>query len=636
VSAEDSGVAVALLYEAREFGEQLRQTLDSLGLPVVYEAPARALDRAVLERSHASVIVVNLDAHDDPDLDEVYRLLDDTRYRVVFNDSEVSSSLSGWDQARWMRHLVAKIIGAADIDPPRPHGAESVPAPPTLRTAPAAQATAIGAAEMQHAAAPLATEFPGGSPAARNVIGPDARSDGIDVALPAMPDGEGGSTAAEHSDAASADVAGASVADTGLDFDFDFDSAAAEAATATKPDVAPMPGADDGLDFEFEFDGAAAAEKTAATTPTPTPAVPQVPAADDGLDFDFEFDGDLSALLAPDAGETGATSAADVPDFDSMASAGTPAPASSHALDFAFDDTVAGETAVASGMVGTGAPPVFADASDWALEDIFDGDAPAPPAPAVRASATDFGIQTLRAEEFLAPEVDAANARAFPAEPELSLELIPLEEAVAPAAIDTGGHESRLEAPQAKVRRVWVLGASIGGPEAVREFLAALPRDYPALFLLAQHLGEEFVDLLAKQLAQATALTVRTPTHGERVGHGEVIIMPVAQRLRVDPFGVVVVDREADETMYRPSIDRVLRDAADRFGANAGAIVFSGMSDDAVEGCRYLAAKGGVVYAQHPDSCVVSTMIDGVCEAGVVGFLGSPQELADKLLGDPA
>jgi chemosensory pili system protein ChpB (putative protein-glutamate methylesterase) len=78
----------------------------------------------------------------------------------------------------------------------------------------------------------------------------------------------------------------------------------------------------------------------------------------------------------------------------------------------------------------------------------------------------------------------------------------------------------------------------------------------------------------------------------------------------------------------------VLRDVADRFGANAGAIIFSGMSSDAVEGSRYLVEKGGRVYAQSPDSCVVSTMVDGVSEAGLVGFIGSPLELAEKLLAE--
>jgi len=63
--------------------------------------------------------------------------------------------------------------------------------------------------------------------------------------------------------------------------------------------------------------------------------------------------------------------------------------------------------------------------------------------------------------------------------------------------------------------------------------------------------------------------------------------------------------------------------------------VFSGMSTDAVEGSQYLADKGGRVYVQNPDTCVVSSMVDAVVDAGIVGFVGSPKELAEKLLAEP-
>jgi len=125
---------------------------------------------------------------------------------------------------------------------------------------------------------------------------------------------------------------------------------------------------------------------------------------------------------------------------------------------------------------------------------------------------------------------------------------------------------------------------------------------------------------------------VRTPTHGERVGHGEVVIVPTTHRLQVDPEGIVVLERTNNEGAYSPSIDLVLRDVADRYGTHAGAIIFSGMTTDSVEGCKYLAGKGGTIFAQHPDSCVVSSMIDGAVEAGVVKFLGTPRELAEQLL----
>jgi two-component system chemotaxis response regulator CheB/chemosensory pili system protein ChpB (putative protein-glutamate methylesterase) len=138
--------------------------------------------------------------------------------------------------------------------------------------------------------------------------------------------------------------------------------------------------------------------------------------------------------------------------------------------------------------------------------------------------------------------------------------------------------------------------------------------------------------MMARQLAQVTKMTVRTPAHGDRVGHGDIVVIPPGKRLRVDAQGVVALERIVERTTYRPSIDRVLRDVADRFGANAGAIVFSGMGEDAIEGCKYLTEKGGVVYVQDPASCAISTMVKGVRAAGVASFVGSPRKLAEKLL----
>jgi two-component system chemotaxis response regulator CheB/chemosensory pili system protein ChpB (putative protein-glutamate methylesterase) len=278
----------------------------------------------------------------------------------------------------------------------------------------------------------------------------------------------------------------------------------------------------------------------------------------------------------------------------------------------------------------------LAAAADWSLEDMLEGDMPSAPIPVGPA---DFGIEKLSAAEYLAPSTENTAPPPVP-DSDFSFELMPMEEAVAPQAIEREVVETWLDPDKVvlppKIRRVWVLGASIGGPEAVRDFLGELPRDYPALFLLAQHMGVEFVDLMAQQLAKSTQLTVRTPTHGERVGHGEVVIVPTTHRLQVDPEGVVVLERIGSDGAYSPSIDRVLRDVADRYGANAGAIVFSGMTTDAVEGSKYLTGKGGTVYAQHPDTCVVSSMIDGVVELGVVKFLGSPKELAEQLLAETA
>ena len=195
------------------------------------------------------------------------------------------------------------------------------------------------------------------------------------------------------------------------------------------------------------------------------------------------------------------------------------------------------------------------------------------------------------------------------------------EETGAPMATGGGG-----EAPV----EVWGLGASIGGPQALKRFLARLPADLPFGFVLAQHIGENFLDLLAHQLDRETALRVRVAQEGDRLAAGEVLVVPVG---RVPVFGTDggVRLRPLGESVYDPSIDRTLEAVAAAWGERSGAILFSGMGDDGLRGCHEIVRRGGTVWAQEPESCVVSSMADQARERGYVGFSGTPERLAEHL-----
>ena len=280
---------------------------------------------------------------------------------------------------------------------------------------------------------------------------------------------------------------------------------------------------------------------------------------------------------------------------------------------------------------------------EWNLEPFHDDPAAGP----VPTGPAKFGIEKVAATDYLAPHVDPSSAAPVIPVGGLSLELMPMEEAVAPQTYQNPNQtaEAWLDGVRAQpkklkvgtgtgIDRVFVLGASIGGPEAVRDFLYTLPAGFPVLFVLAQHMSEEFLELMSAQLAKAVALTVRNPSHGERVGHGEILVVPTTHRLQVDAEGVVTLAQLPEKTTYSPSIDLVLRDMADQFAAKAGAIIFSGMAHDAIEGSQYMKSKGGVIWVQDPDTCVVSSMVDGAREAGVVSFIGSPKQLAQKMIAD--
>lgn len=182
-----------------------------------------------------------------------------------------------------------------------------------------------------------------------------------------------------------------------------------------------------------------------------------------------------------------------------------------------------------------------------------------------------------------------------------------------------------------RAQRVWVLGASIGGPQAVKQFLNALPPYLPVAFVLVQHIGANFVGLLAEQLNRDLRFEVCCATEGQVLCNSQVVVVPVDKRLVVNRQSELELHPTGRGT-YSPSIDVAMMDIAERYGADAGAILFSGMGDDGLRGAREIIKAGGVVWAQAAGSCVISTMTDHVRRAGLVSVDGTPQELAERLV----
>lgn len=69
------------------------------------------------------------------------------------------------------------------------------------------------------------------------------------------------------------------------------------------------------------------------------------------------------------------------------------------------------------------------------------------------------------------------------------------------------------------------------------------------------------------------------------------LISPTDQRLVINPIGAVEYKKMIELTNYTPSINNAIGDIALRYKHKAGAIIFSGMCDDGVDGCEALVKK---------------------------------------------
>ena len=193
-------------------------------------------------------------------------------------------------------------------------------------------------------------------------------------------------------------------------------------------------------------------------------------------------------------------------------------------------------------------------------------------------------------------------------------------------------HQQNQQASKMLAENIWILGASLGGPDAVKRFLSLIPPDLPVAFILAQHLGENFVTLLAEQLDRLTPFKVMNPRTGHVLKHGEVLVVPIEKRLMINPIGAVELKALTGKQTYSPSIDLVMSDFAEKYAKNAGSIIFSGMCNDGVSGCIKVKEQGGEVWIQSPDSCVIGAMPENVSKDVSVDYMGTPEELAQVMI----
>ncbi|WP_426415413.1 chemotaxis protein CheB [Aestuariirhabdus sp. LZHN29] len=180
--------------------------------------------------------------------------------------------------------------------------------------------------------------------------------------------------------------------------------------------------------------------------------------------------------------------------------------------------------------------------------------------------------------------------------------------------------------------RVWVLGASLGGPGVVKEFLDSLPRGLPVAFVYAQHIDAGFQQVLADTVGRHSAFDVVTAAEGAALGYGKVILAPVEQEIRINSQGRIESTGKHWSGPYEPNIGEVMMTVLRRFGDRSGAIVFSGMGEDGVAASLEYHRSGADVWVQDADSCASSTMPDAIRSDGHCSYRGTPRELAQRLV----
>lgn len=185
-------------------------------------------------------------------------------------------------------------------------------------------------------------------------------------------------------------------------------------------------------------------------------------------------------------------------------------------------------------------------------------------------------------------------------------------------------------------RKLWVLAASAGGPEAVIEFLSALgehekqPNDLA--FIYAQHIDDTALDNLIRALQRNTSYAVKRCQAGALISAGDIYVVSPDAEIELSESKSLSVTGDAWKGDYAPSISQVIAKVSRIYKHCSGALIFSGMGDDGANAVKLMKVMGGEVYTQSLDTCAVDAMPKNVQETGCADFVGSPKEMAAKLL----
>jgi two-component system chemotaxis response regulator CheB len=179
-----------------------------------------------------------------------------------------------------------------------------------------------------------------------------------------------------------------------------------------------------------------------------------------------------------------------------------------------------------------------------------------------------------------------------------------------------------------------VIGASLGGLEAVSKVLAALPETFPLPVVIAQHRAAAPIaeGNLSAIWQRHTSLSVCDADDKSAIEPGHVYVAPADYHLLIEARGLFALSTEGPVLWARPSIDVLFESAAVVYGAKVIGVVLTGASADGSQGMRAIRERGGCALVQEPSAAECDVMPRAVLAATAVNHVLALNEIG-RVLG---
>ncbi len=170
--------------------------------------------------------------------------------------------------------------------------------------------------------------------------------------------------------------------------------------------------------------------------------------------------------------------------------------------------------------------------------------------------------------------------------------------------------------------RLFVVGASLSGIDALCELVSKLPANFPAPIFIAQHVASHSPGMLPYILSKAGSLPAVHPKTATLFEPGMIYVAPPDRHMLVQK-GYIRLSHGPHENLARPAIDPLFRSAAVNYGPAVVGIVLTGQLNDGTSGLLAIKDRGGFTIVQEPSEATARSMplsairhmkVDKVCK----------------------
>ncbi|NIA01212.1 MAG: chemotaxis-specific protein-glutamate methyltransferase CheB [Planctomycetia bacterium] len=172
------------------------------------------------------------------------------------------------------------------------------------------------------------------------------------------------------------------------------------------------------------------------------------------------------------------------------------------------------------------------------------------------------------------------------------------------------------------------IGASTGGPAALREILQGLPPDPGVAIAIVQHVDEQFAASFTSWLNDLSPMPVRQARPGDCFEAGTALVCGREDHLVLKADGYLDYSAEPRDLVYRPSVDVFFNSLAENHPNQSVGVLLTGMGKDGAAGLKALRERGWITLAQDKDTCAVYGMpkaakeLDAATEILPLGNIG--------------